>query len=52
MTTHSNIFTWKILGQMSSAGYSPWLAELDTTKVIYDACMNSLILIQRRPTNF
>ena len=33
MATHSNILAWRIHGQWSLAGYSPWgHKELDTTE--------------------
>ena len=33
MATHSNILAWKIHGQRSLVGYSPWSQkELDTTE--------------------
>ena len=33
MATHSSILAWKIHGQRSLAGYSPWCCkELDTTE--------------------
>ena len=33
MATHSSILAWKIHGQRSLAGYSPWgLKELDMTE--------------------
>ena len=32
--THSNILAWRIYGQRSPAGFSPWRhKELDTTEV-------------------
>ena len=33
MATHSSVLAWRIHGQMSLLGYSPWgLKELDTTE--------------------
>ena len=36
MATHSRILAWKISGQKSLEGYSPWgLKESDLTKHVY-----------------
>jgi len=36
MATHSSTLAWKIYGQRSLAGYSPWgLKELDTTEQLH-----------------
>ena len=42
MTTHSSVLAWRIHGQRSLMGYSPWgCKEADTTKATEQVLMQS-----------
>ena len=47
MATHSIILAWRIHGQRSLVGYSPWgCKESDTTKVPEHACPTQALIME------